>query len=118
MVTKTSRNVLIILALAAVVVYVPGGGTGSAVVMQALTIVFLGSMAWLAIRLYREHRVAIFSLGEGIRAVGCASVGLAVLTVSATPRLWSSGSGTLVWFVLVGLASGGAFAVVRAAQRY
>lgn len=116
--TKTVRNVLIILALAAVVVYVPGGGTGGAVVGQALSIVFLGTLAWLAIRLYREHRVAIFSLGERIRAVGYGSVALAVLAVTATPRLWGSGAGTLAWFVLVGLAAAGAFAVVRAAQQY
>ncbi len=63
--TKTLRNVLIILGLAAVVLYVPGGGTGGAVVGQALSIVFLGSLAWFGVPAEHRRRPAPSPLPTG-----------------------------------------------------
>ncbi len=115
---KTARNVGIIAALAAVIVFVPGGGTGEAVTLQALSIVFLVTIGWFAIRSYREYRVSLYSLGERNRAILYGSVGLAVLVVAATSRLWTTGAGIAVWFALVALASAGVARVVRAAREH
>ena len=91
--TATVRNVLIILALAAVVMLVPGGGNASAAILQVLVIAMLAAIAWFGVRLYREHRVDIYALGDRNRGILYASAGLIALTVTATDRLWSDGPG-------------------------
>ena len=116
--TSNARNVLIILALAAVVTLAPGGGNASAGILQALVIAMLASIAWFAVRLYREHRSDIYGLGDRNRGLLYAAVGLATLTVTATDRLWSSGAGTIVWLALIALAGYGVYHVFRVARRY
>jgi hypothetical protein len=41
------RNVAIVLVLAALVAFLPGGGTGAGVVIQALSLTFLASLVWV-----------------------------------------------------------------------
>jgi hypothetical protein len=115
---ETLRNVLIILALAAVVMLVPGGGNASAGILQTLVIVMLAAIAWFGVRLYREHRTDIYSLGDRNRGVLYASAGLLALTVTATDRLWETGSGTVVWVALIALACYGVYYVFRSAREY
>jgi hypothetical protein len=117
-VTATARNVLIILALAAVVMLVPGGGNASAAILQALLIAMLAVIAWFGVRLYREHRTDIYSLGDRNRGILYASAGLVALTVTATDRLWSTGPGTVVWIALVALACYGVYYVFRVSREY
>ena len=112
------RNVAIVLALAAVVAFLPGGGDGTQAIAQAIVIVMLGSIAWLAVRLYREHRADVYGLGERNRAILYAAVGLATLTLTATDRLWSTGPGTIVWFALIALAVYAVYAVFRSSRQY
>ncbi len=117
MATK-ARNVAILLALAAVVMLAPGGGHASATILQALVVAMLASIAWFAVRLYRDHRTDIYGLGDRNRTLLYGSVGLATVTVTATGQLWETGPGTLVWFGLLGLAGYGAFFVFRASRQY
>jgi hypothetical protein len=117
-VPETARNVLIILALAAIVMLVPGGGNASAGIIQALVIVMLASIAWFGVRLYREHRTDIYSLGDRNRGILYASAGLLALTVTATDRLWETGPGTVVWVALVALACYGVYHVFRSSREY
>jgi hypothetical protein len=117
-VTPTARNVLVILALAAVVMLVPGGGNASAAILQALVIAMLAAIAWFGVRLYREHRTDIYALGDRNRGILYASAGLLALTVTATDRLWETGSGTVVWIALVVLACYGVYYVFRASREY
>jgi hypothetical protein len=117
-VTTTVRNVLIILALAAVVMLVPGGGNASAAILQVLVIAMLGSIGWFGVRLYREHRVEIYALGDRNRGILYASAGLVALTVTATDRLWRTGPGTVVWVALVALACYGVYYVFRVSREY
>jgi hypothetical protein len=112
------RNVLIVLALAAIVAVAPGGGNASAAILQALVIAMLGSIAWFGARLYRERRSDVYALGERNRAILYASAGLIALTVAATDRLWRTGPGTLVWIALVALACYGVYHVFRSARHY
>ena len=95
------RNVVIILAIAAVIDIVPGGGTGADVVVQAISLIFLGALAWVAAMMYREHRNALYSLGNARRATLCAAVAVLALTLTATHRLWGSSLGSVAWLVLV-----------------
>ena len=59
--TKTLRNIVIILLIAALVVFVPGGGTGASVVTQAVSLAFLASLAWFALIMYRQHRYSLYA---------------------------------------------------------
>ncbi|HEX5145984.1 MAG TPA: hypothetical protein VFV85_03100 [Conexibacter sp.] len=116
--TVVARNVLIILALAAVVMLVPGGGNASAAILQVLVIAMLGAIAWFGVRLYREHRSEIYSLGDRNRGILYASAGLLAVTVTATERLWATGPGTVVWVALVALACYGVYYVFRTSREY
>jgi hypothetical protein len=115
---KNVRNIAIVLALAGVVYALPAVGALAGLLAWLLGVVFLGVLAWFVMVMYRHYRGEIFSLGEGMRALLYTSLALAVLTVTATPRLWASGPGTAVWFALLALASSGAFVAWRSYRRY
>jgi hypothetical protein len=115
---KNARNIAIVLAIAALVVLIPGGGTGASVAVQAVSLAFLGALAWVASRLYREHRVALYSLGDARRATLYGAIAVGALTLTATSRLWQTGTGEIVWFALMGGAAYAAFAVVWSARKY
>jgi hypothetical protein len=112
------RNVLIIAALAALVAIVPGGGTGANVTIQIVSLAFLASIAWVAMLMYREHRVALYGLGDTRRAVLYGAMGVVTLTLTATHRLWQSAGGEVAWFLLLLAAVYAAAAVAYSARRY
>ena len=115
----TVRNVLIVLAIAAVVALVQGGVTAANVAIQAVTLVFLGTLVWFASLTYRERRVSLYSLGDGRRAVLYVAAGVATLTLTATSRLWGTGgAGSVAWLVLLGGSGYAMFAVLWSARKY
>ena len=114
----TARNIVIILALAAAVAFLPGGGTASSVVLEGLSLVFLAGVAWVASILYREHRGSLYLLGDGKRALLYGAAVVLAVTLTATPRLWHSSAGSIAWLVLVGASVYTGFAVIWAARRY
>jgi hypothetical protein len=116
-VSPTVRNVLIIVVIAAIVAFVPGGGTGSGVIVQAISLLFLGAIAFLASVMYRQNRVAIYSLGERRRAALYAAAAVLAITLTATHRLWTSSLGEVAWLLLVGGSAYAGFAIVWAARR-
>ena len=113
------RNVLIIAILAVAVAFVPGGGKTSSVIVQILSFGFLAAISVWGFRLYREHRVDLYGLGDRNRAILYGSLGLAVLAVAATTRLWDSGGGgILLWFAMIGAAAYGVLGVYRSSRMY
>lgn len=102
---EVARNVGIIVLIALVVWLAPGGGEGAAFIQQLLNALFIVAMALIAGILYRQYRGEIFSLGDQWRLALYAAVGVAIVTIAASRRLFDSGPGTLMWFVLVGGAS-------------
>jgi hypothetical protein len=114
---KDARNVVIILAIAAVIDIVPGGGTGASVVVQAISLIFLAALAWVVALMYREHRNALFSLGDRRRAVLYAAAGVLVVTLTATHRLWSTALGSVAWLVLIAAALYAGGSVLVSARR-
>jgi hypothetical protein len=106
----------VVALVALVLVALPGGDRAVDVVLTALTIVFFGSIALLVARTYRQYRLDIDTLDSNVRLALFGSLGIAVLTFTATDRLFDSGGvGVLVWFALLALASYGLF---FAWQRY
>ena len=53
-------------------------------------------------RLYLQFRTDIYGLGDRWRLVLYAAVGVIVVTLAASGRLFDTGPGTLVWFALLG----------------
>jgi hypothetical protein len=98
---KTARNVAIVLAIAAAVYLLPGGGRAASTFEAALWVAFGGGMAFLALRQYREHRVAVHSLGDAHRALLYGAVATAAFAWMARSRMWGASFGELAWFVLV-----------------
>ena len=117
-INKNVRNVAIVLIIAALVVLLPGGGKGATVATQAISLAFLASIAWVASLMYREHRTAIYSLGETRRAILYAAIGVAAITLTATQRMWNSAGGEIAWFVLMGGAIYAVVAIVLQARKY
>ena len=102
---ETARNIAIIVLLALVVWLVPGGGEGASFISQLLNAIFIVLMALGCGILYRQYRGEIFSLGDTWRFALYAAVGVAIVTVAASRRLFDTGAGAALWFALVGGAS-------------
>lgn len=116
--SSTTRNVAIIVVLAAVVAFVPAAGHGTRLLLDLLQLVFLGSLGFLGWRLYLEHRVALYSLGDRTRGILYGSIAAIALMLIGRGRLWSTGAGTAVWFVLIGGGIFGLYTVWRASRAY
>ncbi len=116
--TANARNILVVLILAAALAVLPGAGVAAGLLSTALSLALLAGLALFAARLYRQHRLDLDGLGEQRRALLYGALAVAVLTLTASSRLWATSAGTLAWFVLIGTASYAVFAVWRSTQRY
>ena len=114
----TARNIAIILAIAALVAVIPGGGTGAAVALQAVYLVFLATLGWFAVLMYRQHRMSLYALGERRRALLYVAVAVAVVVLTGTTRMWETSAGQVAWLVLLGAAVYAAAAVFWTARKY
>jgi hypothetical protein len=98
---KTVRNVAIILVIAAAVYLLPGGGRAASTFESALWVAFGIGFGYLGLRLYREHRVALHSLGDRYRGLLYGAIAGAVIALLSRERLWQTGIGEIFWFALV-----------------
>jgi glucose-6-phosphate-specific signal transduction histidine kinase len=114
----TARNIAIVLALAGLVDLLPGGGTGASIALQAVYLVFLASLVWFAVMMYRQHRMSLYSLGERRRALLYVAVAVAVVVLTGTTRMWQTSIGQVAWLILLGGAVYAAAAVLWSARRY
>jgi uncharacterized membrane protein (DUF2068 family) len=117
-VLQTLRNVAIILALAAVVDFLPGGGAAAATVMSALTLIFMAAIAWFVYRLYREQQLTLATLSDPQKAGLFGAVGGIALLVVAYDEFSSWSGGVLLWIALLAGCVGGIFLIWRSANTY
>jgi hypothetical protein len=115
---KIVRNVLIVVAIAAVVAFLPGGGSGASVIGGLLSIGITVIFVLLGVRFYRENRVAIFSLGDRHRALLYGALGAIIIALAGRGQLMNSGAGTAVFFVLLLGAAGALYAVWQHHRSY
>lgn len=115
---KNVRNIAIILAVAAAITLLPGGGRAASIAFQVVWIVFLATLFWFGVIMYRQHRVSLYSLGDRRRAILYAALAVAVLTLTATSRLWRTGGGSVAWLVLLALALYAVITIAWSARRY
>jgi hypothetical protein len=110
-------GVVMLIALALTVL--PGGGAALDVVLTLLTIAFFAAIAFLVFRLYRQYRFELETLDSTLRLALYGSLALALLTFTATNRLFDAGgAGVLLWFALLAAASYGIFWVYTRYRRY
>ena len=110
-------GVIALIALALVVL--PGGGRALDVVLTLLTVAFFAVIAALGYRLYHQYRIDLQTLEPSTRVGLYGSLGLALLTLTATGRLFEAGgAGVIVWFALLALASYGVFWAWNQYRRY
>jgi hypothetical protein len=115
---KAARNLLIIVALATLVAFAPAGGSTADFVSSTLGAAITVLIVLLLGRLYREHRVAIFSLGDLHRAILYGSLGLFIVAMAARPVLFDTAAGTFGWFAAIGAVIGGLYAVYTRHRSY
>jgi hypothetical protein len=96
---STARNVAIVLAIAAAVTFLPGGGDVAAVIGRTLSFAFIAVIAWGLVYLYRRHRMDLEQLRTGFRVLLYAAGGVLVLALAGT-----SGVVLLILLVAVALA--------------
>jgi hypothetical protein len=97
----------------------PGGGNLLDVLLTAFTIAFFAAIGLLVAWMSRQSRLDIETLESNIRLALYGSLAIAVLTFTATDRLFNSGgAGVLVWFALLAMASYGLFWAWTRYRRY
>jgi hypothetical protein len=116
----TVRNIVIVLAIAALIVLIPGGGSGGTFALQAVSLVFLGVIGWFAYVSYREHKMSLYSLGTAKRGILYGAVGVIILTLAASDRLLhhASAAGKLAWILLLIGSAYAVFSVIWSARKY
>lgn len=95
------RNVAIIMLLALVVAFVPGGGNAAEAVLAAITMGFLAGISWTLYVLSRQNQLTLAALSDGRRAILYGAFGMIALLIAGSDELFSSGGGTLLWILLL-----------------
>ncbi len=115
---RTARNVLIVLAIAALVALVQGGQTAANVALQALSLVFLGVIVYFLSIIYRQSRDTLYGLGDRRRVMLYVALGVGTLTLTASSKLWATGAGSVAWVLLLAASVYTVFTVVWSARKY
>jgi hypothetical protein len=117
-VLQTARNIAIILALAAGVDFLPGGGAAAATVLSALVMLFLAAIAWLLYRVYHEQQLTLATLTDARKAGLFGAFGGMALLVVAYDDFRSWTGGMVLWIALMAGCIGVVFLVWRSATTY
>jgi hypothetical protein len=115
---KTARNVAIVVAIAAAIYFIPGGGRVASTLAAALWTGFGVGVGYFGLFMYRERRVWAHGLGDRHRLILYGSLALGVFLWVAKARMRASEVGNPLWWVLVGCALYGLFLVYRQARAY
>ncbi|HEX5929871.1 MAG TPA: hypothetical protein VFY48_10805 [Solirubrobacterales bacterium] len=99
---RAARNVGIVMLLALAVAFVPGGSNVADTIYIALVLGLLAGMSWFVYVLSRQNQLTLATLSDSRRAVLYGAVGMLVLLVAGSPKLFASGGGTLLWILLLG----------------
>lgn len=104
--------------LALGVAFLPGGGNVAAAVLAALTMALLAGISWMVYTLSRENQLTLATLSDGRRAILYGAVGMILLLIAGSDRLFSSGGGTLLWILLLAASIAAIWKVWMEANTY
>jgi hypothetical protein len=115
---RTARNVAIVMLLALGVAFLPGGGNFAEALLTALTMALLAGIAWMAYTFSRENQLTLSTLTDGRRALLYGAIGMVLLLIAGSDKLFASGGGTLLWIVLLGISVAAIWKVWMEANTY
>jgi hypothetical protein len=101
---RAARNLGIIMLLALIVAFLPSGENFADALITALTMGLLAGVAWMVYTFSRQNQLTLATLTDGRRATLYGAVGLIVLLIAGTDKLFSTGGGTLLWILLLAVA--------------
>jgi hypothetical protein len=101
---RTARNVAIIMLLAIPVAFTTTGGNFADALLTALTMGLLAGFAWAVYVFSRENQLTLATLTDARRALLYGAIGLLMLLIAGTDKLFASGGGTLLWILLFAAA--------------
>jgi len=104
--------------LALGVAFLPGGGNVAAAILAALTMGLLAGISWMVYVLSRENQLTLATLTDGRRAILYGAIGMILLLIAGSDRLFSSGGGTLLWIVLLAASIAAIWKVWMEANTY
>jgi hypothetical protein len=108
---RAVRNLGIIMLLALIVAFLPSGENFADALITALTMGLLAGVAWMIYTFSRQNQLTLATLTDGRRAVLYGAVGLIVLLIAGTDKLFATGGGTLLWILLLAVAVAGIWRV-------
>jgi hypothetical protein len=104
--------------LALGVAFLPGGGNVAAAILAALTMALLAGISWMVYTFSRENQLTLATLTDGRRALLYGAIGMILLLIAGSDRLFSSGGGTLLWIVLLAASIAAIWKVWMEANTY
>jgi len=115
---RAARNIAIIMLLALVVAFLPGGGNVASGILTTLTLGFLAAISFFVYTLARENRFTLDTLSDGNRALLYGGIGLITLLIAGTDEFFDTGGGTLAWILLLGVSVAAIWRVWLDAKSY
>ena len=110
------RNIAIIMLLALRLTVLPAGGNVADGILTALSLIFLGAIALLMVRFWRENSLSRDAMTDRQRGIIYGSLGAIALVVAGTDELFETGAGTVAWLVIVAVSVWLIFTTWREAQ--
>jgi uncharacterized membrane protein YozB (DUF420 family) len=101
---------LIIAGLAAIVAFVPHGGSTAGFIARIISIAMTVLFALFAIRLYQTFQDEIHGLGDRHRLFLYGAIGLFVLAMAWRNELFDTAAGSMLWIAMIAGVLGGLYA--------
>ncbi|MEO7197335.1 MAG: hypothetical protein ABIZ50_02580 [Solirubrobacterales bacterium] len=101
---RVLRNVAIVALIALLLTVLPAGGNLATGILAALSLAFVGSIAMLAVRFWRERSMARDALSDRERGLIYTGLGAIALMVVGTDELLDTGPGTIAWLLVIAVS--------------
>lgn len=111
MIPRGLQIALIVGGLAAIVAFVPNGGSTADFIGRIISISLTILLVMFAVRLYQMFRDDIHGLGDQHRGMLYGALGAFVLAMAWRERLFDTAAGSLLWVVMIAGAFGALWAV-------
>ena len=83
-----------------------------------MSIAFLVGIWLFLMRMYREHRTTIYSLGDRHRGMLYGGLAAILFLGASADRFFDTAAGTLIWFAILGAAAYALIATFRQWREY
>jgi len=106
------------MVLALGVAFLPGGGNFAVALLTALTMALLAGISWMVYTFSRESQLTLSTLTDSRRALLYGAIGMVLLLIAGSDKLFESGGGTLLWIVLLAASIAAIWKVWMEANTY